>query len=285
VIAYCVATDAGAASDAGAAADVATVATFAGATPAVLATAAQPGFAVDRAGTKVLVATASGLFVHPIAGGAGTSIDAAGAIGLFTPDGSAVVYTTSAKALRRASLGASPATTTLVANGFSEVLAISPDGSWVLGDQSRAGQTSDMFLASTSAAGSATALSSATTAALFGDAFTADSSRALFYTNVSKGVGTFNAQATSGGAPTALGSNVWENYAATGTKVVFNQNYDRTNQLADIAVADVASTAPATVLVTQADAYFFLSPARDKVVYSWSDQPGGQEGVWVAPVP
>ena len=123
-------------------------------------------------------------------------------------------------------------------------------------------------------------------AGLFGsDGFTADSSHAIYYTDIAAGVGNFFAVIPSGGTPVALSTNVWLHYAATGSKVVFNDNYDQGTDTADIRVVDTAQSAPATVLVSVAGSDFFVAGTKDKVVYVWNYLAGSMEGLWVTAIP
>jgi hypothetical protein len=291
VVAYCTAapSDAGAA-DAGVA-PIATLATFTGAswgTTATLSMAAAPPFVRDKAGTQLLYTNASGLVVTKIAGGTTTPIDAAGTAGTFTGDGSKVVYVTSAGALMVApAAGGTP--TMLASGGFQGIIALSPDDKWALVYKQINAQsgTTDMYLASTSTPGTPTALVSTTGGTLYGDPFTTDSSHALYFQNIVMNVGDFMAAPTAGGMPAKLGSKVWINLATSGTKVLYNDNYAAgamgATGTADIELADTAQAGAPKLLVTQADANFFLTSAKDTVVYSWSQVTDSRAGIWAQP--
>jgi hypothetical protein len=200
-----------------------------------------------------------------------------------------VIYTTPATALKRSTV-ASPSPITLAATGFAGLRAKSPDEKWLLGYTTLNVATdlspTDLYLTSATVAGTPTTLSAMPTAGLFGsDGFTADSSHAIYYTDIANGVGTFYAIAPSGGTPVTVATNVWLHYAATGSKVVFNDNYDEGTSAADIRVADTALTAPSTLVVSLADADFFVAGTKDKVVYTWKYLAGSMAGLWVKSIP
>jgi hypothetical protein len=253
-----------------------------------IATNVDPRIAMAPTGTTVLVSAPAGLLAYPVAGGAPTTIDAAGGFGSFTNDGLSVIYTTPANALKRSTV-VSPSPVTLATSGIAGLRAKSPDEKWVLGYTSLAtGDLSDLYLASATVAGTPTTLSTAVTAGLFGsDGFTADSSRAIYYTDIdpNAGIGNFFAVNPTGGTPVALGTNVWLHYAGTGAKVAFNDNYDGSLDTADIRVADTSQSAPPKLVVSLAHADFFVAGSKDKVVYAWKYLTGSMAGLWVTPMP
>jgi hypothetical protein len=271
---------------------LATIASFIGPTFATtpIATNVSPTFAVDAAGTQVLVSSPSGLWVYPLAGGGPrTLVDAAGASGLFTKDGKSVLYTTSSGALKRAPIGAGPPIA-LVASGLSVIRAVSPDQAWILASNKTMGNRYDLYVASATAPGMATALATMPTSALFGDAFTLDSSHALFFANVmSDGTGDFYAGASTG-APTKVTSNAWQEYATSGSRGLVNDNYNASggssgNGIADIEAFDATNPTVLKTLVNAADANFYPTPARDAIVYSWSCAQSARAGLWALGVP
>ncbi len=276
-------------------ANVATLAAFTGATFAqqVLANDVQAPFAADRTGSHVLVSGQSGLALYALPSGAGTPLDATGAAGRFTKDGANVVYSTSAMALKRSPV-AMPAPTTLVSGGIGRLLGLSPDERWALTYQSTSanGQTFDLSVASAVAPGAPARLSVGTNAALYGDAFTADSSYVLYFDNVdgATGLGDFYLARSATGAPTKAASFAWIAVATAGTKVLVSDNCATCSNartgLADIEALDATHPADVTTIVTQAFANFYLSPARDKVVYSWTCRPEDPKaGIYALPVP
>jgi hypothetical protein len=273
--------------------NVATLAVFASPTFAetILATNVQDAFAIDPARTHVMVSGASGLAVYPVAGGAGVSIDSAGTSGGFTADGANVVYTTSATALKRSPV-ASPAPVTLVPNGLLALLALSPNDGWGLAYRSVASnqQTTDIYLASATSPGTATQLSMSNGASLYGDAFTADSKYAMYFDNVAaSGVGDFSAAPTAGGASTKVASNAWLAWATAGSKVLLSDHCANCMMTsagaADLEAVDLANPTAITTLVNQANANFYLTAAKDKLVYSWTCAQDSTAGVYVLAVP
>lgn len=168
---------------------------------------------------------------------------------------------------------------------------MSPSQSTVLYYQNQASTGTDVFLSSTLAPGKSQTLTSAMTGSINGDAFTADSSYALYSTgnDVCTGAAAFNAFPVNGGSAMMLGTNVWGDWSATGSKVVFNDNYVATGGLrygrADIESVNLANGATPTHVISQADAIIDMSPAGDQIIYSWTVQPGAQAGIYVVPVP
>jgi hypothetical protein len=253
-----------------------------------IATNVNPSVAIDAAGSQVLVSSPMGLWAYPVAGGARTQIDTTGTAGVFTKDGKSVLYTTSTSALKRLRIGSAPPIV-LVASGLSVIRALSPDDNWVLASNKTMGNYHDLYVASAMAPGMATALATMPTSALFGDAFTADSAYALFFTNVmSDGTGDFYAGASTG-APTKVTANAWQEYATTGSGGLVNDNYNASggtsgNGIADIEAFDATNPTVLKTLVTAADADFYPTAARDAIVYSWTCAPSASAGLWVLAV-
>ncbi len=275
---------------------VATVATFLASSgqAATLATNVDSRFGVDPGGVAAIMLGAAGLVASPIAGSGAadagpTTIDTAGTSAIISGDGKTVVYATKSDALKRANTFAPLDVLQLVPSSFAAVTALSGDGSWVLG-MLRAGtvtDTGDLYAASATAPGSASTLSSATSASssIAGDAFTADSHYAVFLTNVTSSfTGTLMASALgAGGAPATLGSGAYEELAALGSQIVFNLN--DANGKADLEWADLSTKNPPTLVASQADETFFLGPARDRIVYTVSGAGSAADGLWIAPLP
>jgi hypothetical protein len=313
VAAYCETSDAGtidaggaidasasdaAASDAGPNVNIGTVSTFAapGWTKATIGTNVQTVFSVDQGATKIVVAGTTGTVAYPIAGGAPVPIDATGALGtatfspgILTKDGSHLLYTTTTQALERAAT-TSPATPTQLAGAgkFADLFGLSPDESWVIGSLTVNPNNGrgDLYLASASAPGTPVTLSSATTNAVSGDPFTADSTHVLYMSAISKGVGTLNAAPVSAaGTPTALGTAVAGERTTTGAKVIFNDGYNQMTGGADLRAVDTSASAAATLLVTQADPGFFLNAEKTTIIYTWSYQAGSSAGLWTLAAP
>ena len=268
-------------------------------------------WSADNAGTKLLAFPSptgadggtGGAVVFPLEPDAGsaTTIDPTGTFGVMTADGNDVIYGTTAGGLMRSPV-ASPSPTALVAapaSPIAAVLGLSPsDGTVLFFEQIGNNQgATDLYAASAVASGPIDTLSSAATAALLspGDSFTTDSTHAIYWTGYTPPnppfmtgppTGTLTASATAagdGGAPVTLGAAAVMGWATKGAKVVFDDNLAAAGT-ADIEAIDLATGAMPTKLVPQASPYFFLSPARDLVVYSWSVSPT-LAGVYAMPAP
>jgi hypothetical protein len=254
-------------------------------TASELATGVSPRVAIAPTGASVLVTGPTGLVAYPVLGGSGSMIDSEAGFGSFTNDGLSVVYTTPNQALKRSTID-SPAPVILAPSGFAGIRAISRDENWVLGysviDTSQ--DLSDLYLTSATAPGTVTSLSALPTAGLFGsDGFTTDSTRALYYTDISNRVGTLFSAPVGGGTPGALGSNVSGHHAGSEAYVVFN-DYDAATRTGAIKVANAGQTV-SSVIVSLADADFFVAETKDKVVYTWKYLGGDMAGLWVATIP
>ncbi|HEX8789649.1 MAG TPA: hypothetical protein VF765_01770 [Polyangiaceae bacterium] len=269
----------------------------------------------DNPGTQALVTTSAGLQSVPLGGGAATTIDPTGAAGLYTSDGKNVVYVTTMGALSRSPV-ANPAPQQLVADGVEGLWAISPDDSSVLLFESYSAQTglTDLYIASAASPGNATPLVSAQTAMvggpnsyMAGNAFSADSSHALFWSGVAipmgqqyfPVLGTLQSGATAAAStPSQLGQNSDAAWALGGSAIAFAANLamvGNSDPTFDIEWADTSKSAPATTIVKGAigssgGASFYVSPSHDRVVYVGSEPPdAGDAGsvldLYTAPVP
>jgi hypothetical protein len=256
----------------------------------------------------------AGLEAYDAASGMTTLIDANGDSFVLTPDLTKVVYGTSMNGADggfgsfgpfKVSPIASPSPTTL-GTGIDVFYGISPDGNWVLGYTQLTMTTmfTNTILASTTTPGMPTTLVPMPTSSSIGDDFTTDSKFAIYTDSITESMtaqgpvtsGNLNAVAVAGGsaAPMQLGTSVWQEAAGPGSKVIFNPNWAPPLNLgfglADLTEVDlsVASPAPKT-LVSQADANFFLTTDKTKIVYSFSTgggaQPTAMSGLWAMPVP
>jgi hypothetical protein len=250
---------------------------------------AENVWSADSAGTRVLVSTNSGILLAPIGGGSTMTIDGSGFMGQLVSGGQAVVYGTTSGALRRSPTTA-PSPTTLTPE-FGGFYAIAPSQGTVMYFRQSTSAGGDVYLSSALTPGTPKTVCAAANGAVNGDAFTADSAYALYSTgnDVCTGAATFNAFPVTGAASTLLGHGVWSDRAATGSRVVFNDNYVATGGLrfgrADIESANLASGAGVTHIVSQADAVIDLTPAQDEVIYSWSVQPGPLAGLYIVAIP
>lgn len=264
-------------------------------TKAVLSTTvdASSYLVVDPTGASLQYLSAAGLQVASLASGMSVTVDPMGTPGSFTSDGQHVVYTTMGGAINLGAITGAAPTPLVATGGYEGIYGLSPDNNWLLAfttlmQDSAGDYVSDLYLASASSAGSATTLASSASASLFGDLFTADSTHAMFDNSVSNGSGTLTAAAIMGGSRATLGPLSVLNLSATGGKIVFNTNdtpCGGSSGAADLEVVDTSSSTTPTLLVTQADAYFFLDSAKQNIVYSWSYLPNASAGIWVLPIP
>jgi hypothetical protein len=266
-----------------------------------IATAVFDGFASSVSGSNILASNASGLFNYP-SGGQPTLIDVDGEVGVVTSDGTSVVYPTFESApdggfaqgpLKRASLAASPAPTSLGGDAFDGLIGLSSDNAWALAFKAFDMTTynTDLYLLSATTPGTPQTVISTQSAPYGSGVFTADSSALLFLAEASTGLSYSLSSIATGGAGTVktLSSNSYGAYPTTGAKVLFDDNVTpgqtEGTAAADIDAIDLSGPAAAKVLVSQADAQLYVSKDRTQMVYSWSYAPGPLDGVWVMPVP
>jgi len=254
-----------------------------------LVTDAENTWSADTAATIVLASTSRGILVLPIGGGAGTVIDSQGFLGQLIAGGQTAIYSTTTGPLRSSpTMAPSPMA---LAPAFGGFYAVSPDQSTVLFYENSAAAGTDIYLSATVTPNTSRAVSTATNGSVNGDAFTADSLYALYSTDndMCTGAGAFNAVQLSAGSPSVLGHNVWRDWSASGSKVIFNDNYIATGGLrfgrADLESVNLADGGTPVRIVAQADAVIDLTPAMDQIIYSWSVQPGPLAGLYVTPVP
>ena len=257
-------------------------------------------FSVNRDGTRVLVADAnSTAFVIQIGGGNTVQIDTNVADGHVLPDGNAVVLRSKAGELKRAPIQASPPLSFLVPNGCNVLQtyfdgqrvrpAISPDGKWILYSSSVDAKTGLGDLAISSTVGiDNTILSMPKTAAIHGDAFTADSLRTLSHRGVTPAgsgyIGQFTVQSSTGANAVMLGANSWAAWSGSASRVAFNSNWKAGKYAgrADIYTVNTAGGG-ATAAAVQAEADFLIDAARSHVLYSITQ--GEMPGVYSATIP
>jgi hypothetical protein len=224
------------------------------------------------------------------------TLDAKGVWGQFAAGGAdaglSVVYTDKTAALKRVVAAANSTPVVLVPSGLHDVQALSPDGTWVLASNvvnpGSSPPISDLYLASATTAGTATPLVATAIASPVGtDWFTADSSHALYGSATSSAAGVASTAlytvATSGGTPTQLSSNVGVAFATSGGKIVFDANDDLGGY--DLLSQDTSQSGAPTLLVSVADEAFFLTAAKDMIVYTWSFTSDGTAGLYAMPVP
>ncbi len=266
-----------------------------------LGTGVYAGFTPDPSGKNVLIYATTGMEVVPATGGTATTIDASAQSGVFTSDGSKVVYVrsggTALSSLYESSV-ASPSPTMLT-SGVEGILGLSPDNGTALLFKSYDMGTYlfDVYSASAKKAGSLTTLNKSTTSTfLYGSSFTNDGATAVLYENVSTTtyLGTLVAAPVSGGKATTLSKASDTAWASGPSKIVFEDNYavpvGSSFATVDIKSFDTAKGgAPSLVvsgaLSSQYGPGFFLTPGGDSVVYSENAGGGATGGIYVVKVP
>ncbi len=252
-------------------------------------------FAADPTGKNLFVTSSmNGGSIVPVGGGNALATAPGADSGLFTGDGSAVVFHTATGGLGRLAVtGGMPVV--LQGAGAQALDQLSPDGKWMLYHSKLDQQTAftDLLLAPADAAGTAITLESGTDAAsggLYGDPFTADSSHALYFTNIDPDnfFGDYFARATDNGASAMqLSSKVWIGYAGLGATAVYNDNWaasGASDGLADIHAVDVTKPSTATVIATRAGADILVSVDKKKVFFTWAADPK-RAGLYSATLP
>jgi hypothetical protein len=82
-----------------------------------------------------------------------------------------------------------------------------------------------------------------------------------------------------------LVEDVIADFATTGSKIVFNAGEIGSPVVFDIFAADLSTPAPPVRLVSRADTPFFLSAAKDKIVFTWSLDYAPIAGLYVQELP
>jgi hypothetical protein len=236
----------------------------------------------DSAGTKILVFNDLGTTVFPLQGDGGTKIDDAGVFGWLTGDGQNVIYGTYGYLAR--SPVASPSTTFLYSSATAGLYALSPSEQTLLFHTYFAFPYNLVMTSAVSASGTTTLSSHGGPC---GPGFTADSTHALFIDTVAS-VDTLKTVATvDGGSPVTLASAPYDCAPTSGATVLFNSGRTTGSEWgrADIDIADTSLAAAPTRFVGGADLYFRLTPAKDKLVYTWSYGLNATRGLYIAPLP
>jgi hypothetical protein len=253
-----------------------------------LASGLVPFVAVNKPGTHALAVTTTSniLSVITLAGGTPVVIEPGVAVreARFNAAGDEVFYVTQAGALKRTPIAA-PAPMTLGGTGVRGIDDISPDEKFLAYHKLVDGDgVGDLFLAPTTPPGTPVTIA-AGEVAVFGDVFTTDSSRLLYYSDLDSSLaGTLNAHPVAGGAEIKISnSKVWVSFSTASGKVVYNDNWKRVMQAgrADIKVAD--GTGGTNLISIQAEDSIRLNADRTKVVYMYRVD-SSKTGLYAAPV-
>jgi hypothetical protein len=150
----------------------------------------------------------------------------------------------------------------------------------------------DLYLASTSTPGMPTTLASGTKGALFGNAYTGDSSHAIFYPTVVQiaTVGGYVGPVASlpvmgGGMPKQYAKQAWVSYTGAGSMFVYNDNLYKNSKLHgqyDLFVVDVSKTDAPVLVGPQSEGDFFISPDNTQTVFAVTT--GTQPGIYTYPL-
>ena len=206
--------------------------------------------------------------------------------------GTNLVWISSTDQLVRLDVSTAAQTPVVLQTGVKLLLRISPDDSHAFIAKTVDDTTdpmnpsNDIYLVSLTAATTATTLVSTPTGAIFGDAWSLDSSRAFYYTAVTGGVGTLHAQTVTGGTDVVLGTNVWNEYAAVGDKVLFTDNYRSNNTFVDAKlIPGAGGTASVVATNVRDDANGNIRPIMTsdgtKFIYNYTGKPASADGLYV----
>jgi hypothetical protein len=154
--------------------------------------------------------------------------------------------------------------------------------------QDSTGNLSDMFLAPV-AGGTTIPIVTVANATLFGDQFTADKSLLTIYSPTVGTTGTLLAiDPAAPTTPKTIATKSWVAYSPKGSLIVYNDNYtdsgDSTSGTSDLKVVDAKGGTP-KLIAFQANSDFYLTTARDKIVYATTDLSVAKPGLYSALVP
>lgn len=285
-----------------------------GANTPIVATNGLPVMAWDGdGGNGASVLTATTLpteSVTPVGGGVSVPVDTKDVnkgdwtFVYINRAGTAVLYN-SGSGLYTSPTGV-PSVTAVQSTGVNYIRAVSSDENWLIytstwdkGAPPPASFGSDLFVTKTTVAGfTPVQLGTGTTNGLFGldgpDQFTADSTHVLWIENLdtSTGTGDFYSMALPSGTPTKIAGGQWQNWSATGAKVVYEDNCPFCSATAgkglayaDIKVVDLSGTptpklvqAGVDVPLTSGLFALYMTPAKDRIVYTYSQNTANGTG-------
>jgi hypothetical protein len=244
-------------------------------------------WSLDSLGTLLYAPSSTGVGAAiSLPAGTATTIDGSGAVeGILSSGGGTVLYRTTSGEIQR-SPTAAPSQTTVVTSGAAGLIEISPDVGTVAyyetgGVDANGNFLSDLHVASAGSAGTSTSL--VTSSTLLAEAFTLDSTYLTYSVTTSTDdlTATLQAAPVAGGAPIALGTDVFEWRMGAGAEVIFADNYAAATGATDIHAVNLAGTAAAT-LVAAAATNFRLTNDRAQIVYATDTAPAG---LYAVPVP
>jgi hypothetical protein len=196
------------------------------------------------------------------------------ASGIYAPDDSAVVFVGDDGSVKRVAPGGAPME--LFAGPVTYLDRLSPDGKFLVYVTRFTPHVSSYWLAPADAAGTPVELLAAGYQSRF-----SDDSAWVLYGNWDGRAGALLARPTAGGSERQLGERVSRTHTAGEARVVFNDGLDDYGNVS-VKWIDLASSAPATTLVSGADETFALTPDRQSLVYAMRD---GAAGLYVLALP
>ncbi len=265
-----------------------------------VATGLADSFSVDASGDHVFVETSGAVAsVYDVSSAPFTKsqIDTNVRGGRISADGATVLYqtgdaTATTFTLKKATSSGTGAIT-LVTN-LAQILALRGTLSEIVYATSISGTgLCDLRLIPTASASPVPIdLLTTSTGGLFGAAFTSDGTRTLFYTGVdtTSFFGTLKSSTLTSATAITLSSNkAWNDVAAGGSRVVFNDNWTddgsgRTTGTTDLKEIDLSVASPSvTPIASGVFQDFMLSSELDRVVYSLPT--GSSAGLYVKTLP
>ncbi len=252
-------------------------------------------FGIDKAGDKAwyLDSTKKLFYTAVPPAGAATQVDTDVSTAYMNQDGSALVWSTSGGALKRAATSAVGTATTLTATGSKLLRAVSADetqGFITDVDPNKDNSQSNLAYTSLVTAGTPTKLVTDSSGVLYGPAFTPDSKIALWYDKNATSVATLHQTTLSSGMSAKIADTVWNHETVTNTKILYMDNYKAgvpatATGKADLSAYDLATgTVKVIVNAAQARNSIDLSQDKSKVIYDYQNKAmKSMSGVYVAP--
>jgi hypothetical protein len=262
-------------------------------------------FGLDTTGAKLwYVTSANTLFLTAVPGtGTPTQVDTNVSSAYLSKDGSILWWISNNGVMKKwVTSDALASATTLIASGVTDFLDIAPNEVHSLLTGAGPDATSlDIQLGSLTTPGTTATLTS--NGLLFGvglsSNFTADSAYAVWYDNidtvslgtVSASLGDLHVQPMAGGPAINIATKAWTHASATGSKLVFSDNWHSSSNratpsgTADLHVIDL-SNGTKTDIALQSDATFAITRDGTKVVFNYQGSTdASKNGLYVAPIP
>ncbi len=264
-------------------------------------------FVSDAAGSKLLTVIlgadggAPTINLVATANGAKTPVEGGDLVAFFNTAGNTAYYI-AGSSFRSTPTGAvAPKNlATVPANGIGIYpTLLPPDQSHVLlfSQQDNTTNATDLVMVDTTTANQTVkTLQANPTASLFGDVWTADSTRVMYVDGtqlIGNGlVGTLQVAPVATGVPVKIADLVWLEWALTGSKITYADNSVNVSGAyfrADLEVLDFATGGVTPKkLVKAADANYYPTPDKTRLVYTYQADPTPSSplnGLWTAAIP